>query len=128
MKRGTGLSRKTPLERGPGPKSRTRMRQVNRKRIASLRAVQFGVAGYREHVIASPCLVTGTTPCDPAHILKSRGAGGREEHMGPLCREVHTDFDSMGEERFRLRWGIGKERVRDRCRDFRVAWNARVQP
>lgn len=104
------------MKRGPGPAP------VNRERRAKLRAEQFGTDGYREHVIASPCLVTGTLPVDPAHVLKSRGAGGGPEHMGPLCRAVHRDFDDMGEARFRARWGVTKEEVRDRCRVFRARW------
>ena len=122
------LERRTPLERGPGPKARTPVKTVNRKRIKTRRAVQFGVDGYREHCIASPCLVTGTTPCDPAHILTTRAAGGGPEHMGPLSRNVHTAYDSMGEDAFHRRYGVTKEWVRDRCREFRVAWNARHLP
>ena len=36
--------------------------------------------------------------------------------------------DSMGEDAFHRRYGVTKEWVRDRCREFRVAWTARHLP
>ena len=117
------LERRTPLRRGKSELNRGNINPMNRKRMKRLRAEQFGTEGYYEHVVASPCLLTGRPgPSDPAHILKSRGAGGGPEHMGPLCRDVHTDFDHMPEDRFLVRWKRTKEWVRDRCREFRASW------
>lgn len=115
-----------PLERHTRLGRKSRIKARNHKRMKRLRADQFGADGYYEHVVASPCLLTGRPgPNDPAHILKSRGAGGGPEHMGPLCREAHTDFDHMPEDRFLARHGRTKEWVRDRCREFRIEWTER---
>lgn len=54
MKR-TPLSRKTPLRAKSELKRGTvRLRPVNRKRLAKLRAQQFGTDGYREYVQGRP--------------------------------------------------------------------------
>ena len=41
--------------------------------------------------------------CDPHHA-KTRGAGGNDSQVVPLCRRHHTQLDS---------WGIGQETFQD---------------
>lgn len=101
------------------------MRKVNRERIKKLRAEQFGTDGYREDIISLPCLVCARSPVDPAHVLKTRAAGGGPDGLAPLCRIHHTAFDSMGGERFEELYRVSKADIRAWARSHRESWEAR---
>lgn len=53
---------------------------------------------YEEYVETSPCCVCGKSPVDKAHFPKTRGAGGLEWHVIPLCRECHREQHDGGKE------------------------------
>lgn len=98
------------------------MRQVNRARRKKLRAEQFGTDGKRGWILSKRCIVSGRADSDPAHVLESRGAGGGAEGMAPLNREVHVDFDNLGQDRFLEKWGVSKEDVREHARQLELEW------
>lgn len=116
LERTVGLRRKTDLAR------KKKIAPVNRKRLAKLRAKQFGEDGKREFVLSHNCPVTGALhhprmtglyQVDPCHVGKTRGAGGGPEMMAPLRRDVHRAFDSsMTDERFEARYGMSRDAIR----------------
>ena len=137
MKRGKPLTRRTPLRTDPEKARawearsraelprRTPLKAANPVRIRRLRARQFGTDGKREWIISLPSALTGRAgPCDPAHVLGTRGAGAGPEGLAPLRREEHTDFDgSMTDERFRARYnGRSRQDVRDAARRLDAEW------
>lgn len=103
MRRAAALCRKTPLSRGRPLARRTRLRRVNHARIRARRAVQFGAQAQLCREL--PCLICGRGPCDPHHV-RSRGAGGRDEHTVPLCEEHHHEFHDIGRHSFDKRYGV----------------------
>lgn len=122
----TGRLKRSPLPRGKGPRRRARVRKVNRARLKKLRAQQFGIDGYRETVLSIPCLVRGTLPVDPAHVLGTRGAGAGPEGLAPLSREIHDAFDSsMTDERLLAVHGFTREPIREWARRHRAQWERR---
>jgi len=65
---------------------------------------------YIEFIRKQPCLVCGSTPCDPDH-LEARGMGGakssyKDYSCVPLCREHHSERHRYGifgmNERYRM--------------------------
>jgi hypothetical protein len=50
----------------------------------------FNHKDYKEFVKESPCLVCGDTSSEAHHFPKTRGAGGDENWVIPLCRKCHT--------------------------------------
>lgn len=120
------IERHTELKAGPPPARRTPIRKRNPERLARLQVEQFGADGYKEHIKSLPCLVCGSWPVDPAHVLRTRAAGGGPDGMAPLCREHHTAFDSLGEERFEQLLRISKADIRAWAKDERAEWEALV--
>lgn len=50
----------------------------------------FSFEHYKEFVINSPCCACGHPPkSEPAHFPKSKGAGGRDTDIIPLCHQCH---------------------------------------
>jgi hypothetical protein len=95
--------KRSPLKRSKPLKRRVRLRAINRVRIKARRAVEFGAQAAMCRGL--PCLVCGARPSDPHHV-KSRGAGGRDEHCVPLCRTHHDYFHSAGRLSFETRFGV----------------------
>lgn len=121
MKR-TPIRRKTELRRGRKAKSPAK-RKRDRERAKKRRARQFGNDGYREEILRTPCLVRGTLPVDPAHVLGTRGAGHGPDGLAPLSREIHRAFDSsMTDERLWEVYGFTRETIREWARARRQAW------
>lgn len=86
---------------------RTRLRPVNPHRKAKLFAMQFGgpdypARDYSAWIRERPCLVVGCVSGDPveAHHYISRGAGGKAQHLVPLCRACHRDVHQIGAQTF----------------------------
>ena len=137
MKRGKPLRRRTALRSDPQkakPRNRNRkpLPKVNTKRLKKLRAKQFGKDGKREWILSLPSALTGKLPWDgnpmtPAHVGKTRGAGGGPEMMAPLLWTEHVDYDSsMTDKSFAGRYG-GRTRqdVRDGARELEREWKTR---
>ncbi len=118
------IERRTELKQGAPPARKTPIRKRNPQRLARLQVEQFGPGEYKEHIKSLPCLVCGSWPVDPAHVLKTRATGGGPEGMAPLCREHHTMFDSIGEERFERLLRISKADIRAWAKDHRAEWEA----
>ena len=55
---------------------------------------------YLTIVKASPCCACWKTPVDAHHFPKTRGAGGSDQRVIPLCRECHIKFHSHPKEFF----------------------------
>jgi hypothetical protein len=90
---GSWLARNSTLKPGTKPlQSKTPINPINEKRLARLRKEQFG-GEYREYIIRLPCALCGVYRVDygsqPAHVVKTRGAGGKAHHMLPLCAKHH---------------------------------------
>jgi len=50
----------------------------------------FTYDNYREFVVNSPCCVCGDKPpSEPAHFPRTKGAGGKDTHIIPLCHKCH---------------------------------------
>lgn len=100
------------------------IRKRNHARLQKLRVQQFGDDGYYEEILSTPCIVTGATEVDPAHVVKSRGAGGGPGAMAPLRHDVHFDFDTLGEEKFFAKWEVSKADIRAWALNRRQMWEA----
>lgn len=88
--------RSKELKRTGGPKRKTRMKTMNRKRKKERRAKDFGdkAEWLRKNV---PCEACGKLPTEPHHY-PSRGAGGTAEHLTALCAFHHRQFHTLGAE------------------------------
>lgn len=114
MKRSAPPKRYASLRRGAAPVRKTRVKKINRKRMKRLREEQFGItSGYRKHVIEQPCAACGTYHPEygsqPAHVGRTRGAGGKADAVLSLCQSCHSweHEDSAGfGEAFRERHGV----------------------
>lgn len=57
-----------------------------------------------------PCVICGALPVDADHI-KTRGAGGGDDQVWPLCRLHHTERHSMGIKTFQSRYDVDSQVV-----------------
>jgi len=50
-----------------------------------------------DEVKKKPCVICGSSPCDPSHI-KTRGSGGGDDEWNvvPMCRWHHFKWGSVG--------------------------------
>lgn len=59
-----------------------------------------------------PCLICGSSPCDPAHVPKEqRGSMGMkvsDDQTVPLCRNCHSYQHNVGHKSF---WGPNRDGV-----------------
>lgn len=62
-----------------------------------------------------------------AHV-KSRGSGGTYKDIVPLDWAVHTDFDTMPEDKFEQKYRYTKELVRKAAWFYNKAWEIHVMP
>ena len=120
------IPRHTPLSPSGPIERRTPIRKRNPERLARLQVQQFGPGEYKAHIKSLSCLVCGCWPVDPAHVLKTRAAGGGPEGMAPLCREHHIAFESIGEDRFELLLRISKADIRAWAKEHRTDWEGLV--
>jgi hypothetical protein len=63
---------------------------------------------YLSEIRELPCVVCWARPCDPHHTI-SRGAGGGDNTVVPICRTHHNLAHSRGQKTF---WGDNLDRVR----------------
>jgi len=61
-----------------------------RKEIKDVYAFSF--EKYKEFVKASPCVACNAGDTDAHHFPKTKGAGGRDTDLIPLCRICHTAY------------------------------------
>lgn len=97
LKPGGPLQVRTRLERGPGPKRKTKLRQRNPARLAKLRAQQF--AEQSDICRALPCLLCSAPPPSEPHHASARGMGGvkgLDRHVIPLCTVHHRAVETEG--------------------------------
>jgi hypothetical protein len=106
MKRGGPLPRYTELRSYNGLRQGKPIRARNPERRRRLYREQFG--SYAELVRSLPCLVCERTPCDPHHV-KSRGAGGKQSDLVPLCREHHRWYHLRGHDSFEQTYQLDLE-------------------
>lgn len=122
MKR-TALKRKTPLER------HSRVRAVNRARLAKRRAEAFGrqadLSRYmpccacrphsyakREHILSRMSQGAELQRCGPDHAYSEphheppRSRGGKDADTVPLCPACHRERHDVGLAEFQRRHGI----------------------
>lgn len=85
------------MKRSPMKRGRKPVKRRNGPRARARYARNFGDEA--EAVRAMPCLVTGTTPSEPAHVV-SRGAGGGRFDIIPLSPAMHAQQHSVGVESF----------------------------
>jgi hypothetical protein len=114
MKR-TPLVRAAALTRRGKPlKRKTAMRRVRHDRIRARRAVQFGKQSAMARTL--PCFTCGAPPpSDPSH-LKTRGAGGLDEHVIPQCRKCHDALGWEGITSFFVKRGLDRHQLLARMR------------
>ena len=107
---------------------RTPLKPVNRKRLKRLRAAQFGTDGKREWILGLTSVVSGKrgwagNPMTPAHVGGTRATGAGPEMMAPLLWTEHIDFDSsMRDERFEVRYGISRSKIRELAIELEEEW------
>lgn len=62
---------------------------------------------YLDWVREQPCIVTGASPCDPAHIRWGLGGGmglkPDDSRVLPLVHQLHQEQHQIGEVRFWLK-------------------------
>lgn len=61
-------------------------------------------------ITEQPCCVCRFRMTD-AHHVKTRGAGGDDRYLVPLCRACHTEVHMKGVETFIRRFGVDLWRV-----------------
>lgn len=85
------------------------MNKVNRERRKRLHEKQFG--DYAHAIRLLPCLALGQSCSGPvqAHHVSSRGAGGSQKDMVPLCAAHHALLHSMGKGSFGHRFMVDLE-------------------
>jgi hypothetical protein len=98
MKR-SGLERRTPLKRGELKRGPGVEKAAGPKRSVSPRRtpVSSATPAQRERVKDRACIVCGTHPVDPAHVIDrslTPSAGDDVRAVVPLCRfPCHHDYD-----------------------------------
>jgi len=91
--------RRTPIRR----------RNPERARRAWVRA--YDSEAFVRWTRMRPCAACHRSPCEVAHILKSRAAGGRPWHCIPLCAECHREQHTIGVVTFAKRHGLDIENL-----------------
>jgi hypothetical protein len=107
----TALARRTPLRSKSALRRSRPVKPVNRKRKTKRYARDFGDEA--DLVRAMPCLITGTTPSEPAHVT-SRGAGGGCFDLVPLSPAMHRQQHEVGIESFQACHGLDLRAEADR--------------
>ena len=82
---------------------RSWIKRVNHKRRARLRAKQFG--DHADYIQCLPCLVCQGQRVH-AHHVHSRGAGGDESDLVPLCASHHSEGHQHGWKTFGKKYAI----------------------
>lgn len=98
------LTRKAWLKRGPGPKRKTRLNPVNRKRKKKRHRDNFGPKA--EWIRSLPCVCCGGRDRVEAAHARSRGAGGTSEHLVPLQHVCHRYQHQVGIKTFQSERGV----------------------
>jgi hypothetical protein len=89
------------------------IRAVNTKRKKKRSEINYGV-DYGRWLRSQWCEVTKRTDdLVAAHVVRSRGAAGKEEDMVPLHRTVEQDWHYLDEEKFERRHNRTKQSVKD---------------
>ena len=104
------------------------MPKANNKRKYRLRQEQEG-GEYGAWIRRQPCYVTGRDPGEggeivAAHVVHTRGAGGKAWDQVPLHRLVEADWHSMVDEVFTSKYGISKQRVREAAAEYWRVWQS----
>jgi hypothetical protein len=108
------VKRSGPLRRGRPLRRKTRLRTLNRTRIKARRAKQFAEQSALARSL--PCFTCGAPPpSDPSH-LKTRGAGGTDCDVIPMCRRCHDDLGSTGIHSFFVKRGLDRHQLLARMR------------
>lgn len=108
----------TPSE-PPRAKERTGLPRVNRARLSARHAQAFGPQARLARLL--PCVACGrpstpTHPTQAAHVL-SRGAGGRDSDVVPLCARCHHAQGTEGIETFQRRRNLDLPELARRLAD-----------
>lgn len=88
---------------------------VNRKRRTRLLGEQYGP--HADAVRCMPCVACvaagtpQTTRTVAAHVVKTRGAGGKARDLAPLCVLHEDEYHRLGRWTFRVRYGLDLTRI-----------------
>jgi hypothetical protein len=93
------IARYTPLANSSKPIARSRKPIAPRRKDPSKRAwAKHRDPAYQKWIKTLPCLICGSWPVDPAHVIKrSRGAPDRA-NIVPLCRTHHSSQEGRNAE------------------------------
>lgn len=98
--------KRTPLKR------KTRLRRQNPERAKRRKAEQFGPQSRLARLMLCVVPTCSRTPCQAAHGL-SRGAGGKDCDVAPLCSKHHREQHDVGIETFQARRNVNLRLVAD---------------
>lgn len=104
------------MKRGGPLKRYTRLRPRNTKRAAKRRKEAFGAQARLARLMLCAVPTCSQAPCDPAHVL-SRGAGGKDRDVVPLCRKHHQEQHKLGIVTFQARHNANLRLVADELAD-----------
>lgn len=110
-------ARSKPLEKGGELERRVRISPINTTRRQKLFIRNYGSSEIMRFFAGQPCDNCGAGPSLPAHVEKTRGAGGTVDHIIPLCAPCEDRFH-QGRETFAAETGID---YAERC----AHWKAR---
>lgn len=105
--------KRSPLTRTTSLRRQVPVRRRNAKRLRRLHAKQFGPQAALARTLPC-CVCNAPSPSDPHHV-HSRGAGGDDSSVVPLCRFDHDAFHREGPS-FWVRVGVDPQRVLARMR------------
>lgn len=100
------------MKRGGPLKRKKRLRQRNPERAKRRREDQFGPQARLARLMLCAVPTCPRTPCEPAHVL-SRGAGGKDRDVAPLCRWHHREQHQVGMQTFQARHNVDLTLVAD---------------
>jgi hypothetical protein len=82
---------------------------VNRERKARLLEETFGP--YADKIRKLDCVVPGCPDPSQAAHFKSRGAGGKQQHLFPCCQAHHSEQHALGIETWQAKYGLDLEAI-----------------
>ena len=107
-------SRRQSLSRSSAPKRGKPLPKCNAKRLARVRAEQYGPEAFKDWIHKQPCVSCGKpqnaehSEIQQSHVGKTKGAGGRAEDCAPQCRKCHAILGDIGVDTFAMLYHPGQ--------------------